>query len=93
MDLLELTTIRGTNPAFLNPKKCDKHPCPFYTGVPPGGYVKLGYIAYVGYELFNCLDFQMRSKHGIRDGQIYHICMLDRQNCTLYSRERMLGRG
>ena len=57
------------------------------------GYVKLGYIAYVGYELFNCLDFRMRSKHGIKDEQIYRICMLDRQNCTLYSRERMLGRG
>ena len=25
--------------------------------------------------------------------QIYHICKLDRRNCTLYSRKRMLGWG
>ena len=46
MDLLELTTI-PTNPAFLNSKKYDKHPCPFYTGVPQGGVVPR--------EITNCL--------------------------------------
>ena len=49
------------------------------------GYVKLGYIAYAGYELFNCFDSRMRSKQGNRDEQIYRICKLDRRNCTFYS--------
>ena len=31
------------------------------------GYVKLGCIAYARYELLNCFDFRMRSKHGNRD--------------------------
>ena len=57
------------------------------------GYVKLGYIAYAGYELFNCFDSRMRSKQGNRDEQIYRIFKLDRRNCTFYSRKRMLGWG
>ena len=57
------------------------------------GYVKLAYFAYAGYELFNCFDFRMHSKHGNRDEQIYRIRKLDRRNCTLYSRKRMLGWG
>ena len=28
------------------------------------GYVKLEYITYAGYELFDCFDFRMRLKHG-----------------------------
>ena len=57
------------------------------------GYVKLGYIAHAGYELFNCFDSRMRSKQGNRDEQIYRICKLNRRNCTFYSRKRMLGWG
>ena len=57
------------------------------------GYVKLGYIAYAGYELSNYFDFRMRSKHRNRDEQIYRICKSDRRNCTLYSRKRILGWG
>ena len=56
VDLLELTTIRGTNPAFLNPKKYDKHPCPFYTEVPPGGVVPR--------EKTNCLTILKRGVVG-----------------------------
>ena len=55
MDLLELTTI-PTNPAFLNSKKYDKHPCPFYTGVPPGGVVPR--------EITNCLTILKRGVVG-----------------------------
>ena len=57
MDLLELTTIRGTNLAFLNPKKYDKHPCPFYTEVPPEGGV-------VPKEITNCLTILKRGVVG-----------------------------
>ena len=55
----------------------------------------LGYIAYAGYELLNCFDFQMCSKYRNREKYIYIycICTLDRRNCTLYSRKRILGRG
>ena len=56
MDLLELTTIRGTNPTFLNFKKYDKRPCPFYTGVPPGGVVPR--------EITNCLTILKRGVVG-----------------------------
>ena len=57
------------------------------------GYVKFGCIAHAGYKLWNCFDFRMNSKLGNRDEQIYYSCKLDRWNCTLYSRKRILGRG
>ena len=37
VDLLRLTTIRGTKTAFLTPKMYDKHPCLFYMGILPMG--------------------------------------------------------
>lgn len=57
------------------------------------GYVKFGCIAHAEYELWNCFDFRMHSKHGNRDKQIYCSCKLDRWKCTLNSRKKILGRG
>jgi len=34
VNLLWLNTLRGTKTAFLTPKRYNKHPCPFYIGVP-----------------------------------------------------------
>ena len=35
MDCLRLNTLRGTKPAFLNPKKYEENPPPFLNGSPP----------------------------------------------------------
>ena len=37
------------------------------------------------------LIFECAQNLEIGDEQIYRICKLDRWNCTLYSRKRMLG--
>ena len=46
-------------------------------------YVKLGCIVYARYKILNCFWFS----------NALVICTLDRRNCTLYSRKRILGRG
>ena len=35
MDRLRLNTLRGTKPAFLNPKTIEENPPPFLNGNPP----------------------------------------------------------
>ena len=37
VELLRLTTLRGTKTAFVTPKRYDEHPRPFFMGVPPFG--------------------------------------------------------
>ena len=41
---LKLTTLRGTETAFLTPKRCDEHPRHIYMGVSPGVRVIEGEI-------------------------------------------------
>jgi len=36
VDLLRLSTLRGTKTEFLTPKRYDRHPHPFIYGNPPG---------------------------------------------------------
>ena len=42
LDLLRLTTLRGTKTASQTPKRYDKHPHPFYKRVPLREILELG---------------------------------------------------